>query len=74
MVSPPGYLGILGCAFSAPALIALAGSTMYSVVLAATRRPHHTPKGNIVAAHFIVLLAASATGQITKPIAADLII
>ena len=61
-----GFVGVLialrpsGAAFSPPALIALAGSTMYSVVLAATRQLHRTPKGVLVASQFIVLLAASA--------------
>lgn len=61
-----GFAGVLialrpsGAAFSVPALIALTGSTMYSVVLAATRRLHRTPKGVLVASQFIVLLAVSA--------------
>ena len=60
-----GFAGVLialrpsGAAFSPPALIALAGSTMYSVVLAATRQLHRTPKGVLVATQFIVLLVAS---------------
>jgi drug/metabolite transporter (DMT)-like permease len=61
-----GFAGVLialrpsSAAVSSPALIALAGSTMYSVVLAATRQLHQTPKGVLVASQFIVLLAASA--------------
>ena len=61
-----GFAGVLialrpsSAAVSLPALIALAGSTMYSVVLAATRRLHQTPRGVLVASQFIVLLAASA--------------
>lgn len=60
-----GFAGVLialrpsSAAVSLPALIALAGSTMYSIVLAATRRLHQTPKGVLVASQFIVLLAAS---------------
>ncbi len=61
-----GFAGVLialrptSAAVSLPALIALVGSTMYSIVLAATRRLHQTPKGVLVASQFIVLLAASA--------------
>ena len=67
-----GFAGVLialrpsGAAFSLPALTALAGSAMYSVVLATTRLLRRTPNVVLVVLQLLAVLVASA---VTLPFA-----